>query len=156
MKVAIDADKNGYDLKKKIITHLQELGYEIKDLAYLQYHEDKDYPDVAYNLARNIQNKEFERGILICGTGLGMAIMANKIPGVYAGTCNDVYAAERLQKSNNAQILTLGSKVVGEESAKMISEAFVKSGFQGGGSLPKFSRIQEIENEILNDNIKDK
>tara|TARA_R110000764_G_scaffold145244_1_gene232984 strand:+ start:7406 stop:7876 length:471 start_codon:yes stop_codon:yes gene_type:complete len=152
MKIAIDSDGNGSDLKGRIIDHIKGLGHEVEDLAYLRNHDDKDYPDVAYNLAKRIRDKEFERGILICGTGLGMAIMANKIPGVYAGACNDVYAAERLQKSNNAQVLTLGSKVVGEESAKLISEAFVRSGFQGGRSLPKFSRIQEIENEIMHDN----
>ncbi|WP_339713048.1 RpiB/LacA/LacB family sugar-phosphate isomerase [uncultured Kriegella sp.] len=151
MKIAIDADRNGSNLKEIILTHIKELGHEVEDLAYLQFYKDKDYPDVAYNLAKRIRNKEFERGILICGTGLGMAIMANKVPGVYAGACNDVYAAERLQKSNNAQVLTLGSKVVGEESAKIISEAFVRSGFQKGRSLPKFFRIQEIENEIIHD-----
>ena len=151
MKIAIDADGNGFSLKIEIFNFIRALGYHIEDLAYLEKYKDKDYPDVAYNLAKKIQNKEFDKGILICGTGLGMAIVANKLPGVYAGACNDVYAAERLQKSNNAQIITLGSKIIGEESAKVIIEVFVKSNFQRGRSLPKFNRIQEIEKNILSE-----
>ena len=78
-----------------------------------------------------------------------MAITANKVKGIYAGACDDVYAAERLRKSNNAQIITLGSKVIGEESAKAVVSVFLKSDFQGGRSMPKFSRIQEIEKETF-------
>lgn len=152
MKIAIDADSNGCILKKEILAYIRELGYNIKDLAYLEKNKGKDYPDVAYNLAKKIQNKEFDKGILICGTGLGMAIMANKVPGVYAGACNDVYAAERLRKSNNAQILTLGSKVIGEESAKSVAVVFIRSDFEGGRSIPKYNRIQEIEKKILSQN----
>lgn len=151
MKIAIDADNNGAKLKKELLARLSEMGYDIRDLAFLDHNKDKDYPDVAYNLADKIRKKEFDRGILICGTGLGMAIMANKVPGVYAGACSDVYAAERLCKSNNAQVLTLGSKVMGEGSAIAVAEAFIKSEFQGGGSLPKYNRIREIEKEIFSE-----
>ena len=86
MKVAIDADKNGLELKKALADLLKEKGVDFVDLDYLKTDETGDYPDVAFNLAKGIQKKQFDRGILICGTGLGMAICANKVKGVYALT----------------------------------------------------------------------
>jgi ribose 5-phosphate isomerase B len=126
---------------------------EVRDLAYVDSHTGCDYPDVAYNLAKQIRDGLHDRGILICGTGLGMAMCANKVQGVFAGSCTDIYAAERLIKSNNARVLTLGSQVTGPESAKMIIHAWIKSEFQGGRSLPKVQRMVEIEQECF-DNAK--
>lgn len=150
MKVAIDSDNNGLQLKKIIAELLKEKSADYVDLDFLGTQTDRDYPDVAYNLALKIQKKEFDRGILICGTGLGMAMCANKVKGIYAGACSDVYAAERLVKSNNAQILCLGALVTGSESAKQIVSAWLNSEFQGGRSLPKVQRMNEIEAEIFN------
>jgi ribose 5-phosphate isomerase B len=152
MKVAIDADKNGLDLKKALADLLKEKGVDFVDLDYLKTDETGDYPDVAFNLAKGIQKKQFDRGILICGTGLGMAICANKVKGVYAGNCTDVYAAERLKKSNDAQVLTLGAQVVGVESAKVIVDAWLSSEFQGGRSRPKVARIRELEANSFSEN----
>jgi ribose 5-phosphate isomerase B len=104
-----------------------------------------DYPDVGYALARRIANKEFDRGVLICGTGLGMAMIANKVEGIYAGVCHDVYSAERLRKSNDAQILTMGARVVGPELARVIATAWVRSEFEPGRSGPKVARMRELE-----------
>lgn len=148
MRVVIDADQNGEELKKILVGSLREAGHEVVDLGYTAAHPESHYPDVAYNLARRIQTGEFAKGVLICGTGLGMAIAANKVKGVYAGACESIYAAERLAKSNNAQIITLGAQVTGAESAKMLVRAFVESEFQGGRSLPKVTRIREIEQEL--------
>jgi ribose 5-phosphate isomerase B len=100
---------------------------------------------VGYALARRIANKEFDRGVLICGTGLGMAMIANKVEGVYAGVCHDVYSAERLRKSNDAQILTMGARVVGPELARVIATAWVRSEFEPGRSGPKVARMRELE-----------
>lgn len=147
MKIAIDSDKNGIELKKILIQHLSEIEYDITDLSYLDMHDQEDYPDVAINLANEIKNNKFERGILICGTGLGMAMCANKVPGIFAGTCSDVYSAERLVKSNDAQILCLGALVLGPELAKSIVSAWVNSTFQGGRSLPKVERMREIDHD---------
>lgn len=149
MKLAIDSDKNGMELKKTLLEHLKAKQADITDLDYLNTHEAGDYPDIAYNLALKIKNGEYWRGILICGTGLGMAICANKVQGVYAGACTDAYEAERLVKSNNAQIITLGALVTGVESAKTIINAWLASVFEGGRSLPKVARIREIEKEIF-------
>lgn len=148
MRVVIDSDCNGHELKKILVDSLRAWGHEVADLDYSTAHPDSNYPDVALNLGRKIQAGEYPKGVLICGTGLGMAITANKLKGVYAGACEGIFAAERLAKSNNAQIITLGAQVTGSESAKMMVKAFVESEFQGGRSLPKVTRIQEIENDV--------
>jgi len=147
MKVAIDADNNGLEMKQILIRFLDAEHVEVSDLAFLNRHTEGDYPDVAYNLAKQVRDGIYDRGILICGTGLGMAMCANKVRGVFAGSCTDIYAAERLMKSNNARILTLGAQVTGPESAKMVVKAWLNSEFQGGRSLPKVQRMEQIERE---------
>lgn len=148
MRIVIDSDCNGHELKHALMAHLDNTGHEVVDLHFTDGKCECHYPDVALNLARKIQTGEFTKGILICGTGLGMAITANKVPGVYAGACSDIYSAERLAKSNNAQIIALGAQVTGIESAKLLVQTFVSSEFGGGRSLPKYTRIQEIEKEV--------
>ena len=147
MRVAIDSDGNGSELKGVLYVFLKQKGIDVVDLCYLDKHSNGDYPDVAFNLAEKIQAGKFERGILICGTGLGMAICANKVEGVFAGACSDVYSAERLRKSNDAQVLALGALVVGREQAKTIVAAWLNAEFQGGRSLPKVEKIRELEQQ---------
>ena len=144
MRVAIDSDDAGIELKKILAEHLRSLGVEVEDLNLLES-KKVDYPDVGYNLARRIAAKEFDRGVLICGTGLGMAMIANKVEGIYAGVCHDVYSAERLRKSNDAQVLTMGARVVGPELARVIATAWVRSEFEPGRSGPKVARMRELE-----------
>lgn len=146
IKVAIDSDDAGIDLKKIVYEHLKEQGVDITDLQYLQT-KKTDYPEIGYNLALQMQKKAYDRGILICGTGLGMAMIANKVEGVFAGTCHDVYSAERLKKSNDAQVLTMGARVVGPELAKTVVDAWLNSEFQGGGSKPKVEKMRQLEKE---------
>ncbi len=144
MKIIIGSDQNGFGLKKVLIGHLQSKGIEVTDMGV--YNEDPvDYPDIAEQLALRISSNEFERGILICGTGVGMAIVANKVPGVRAACAHDVYSAERARKSNDAQVLTLGSLVVGTELAKSLVDAWVVSEFAGGRSAPKVEKIKAID-----------
>ena len=144
MKVAIDSDDAGIDLKRVILAHMRDLNIDVEDLDLLASRK-VDYPDVGYNLAKHVAGKEFDRGILICGTGLGMAMIANKVEGVFAGVCHDVYSAERLSKSNDAQVLTMGARVIGPELAKTVVSAWLNSEFQGGGSAPKVARMRELE-----------
>ncbi len=144
-RIAIDCDDIAIDLKKVIYDYMKSNGADIVDLNYNGDNKGAAYPAVAFHLAQKIKNKEFDRGILICGTGLGMAMVANKVEGVYAGVCHDVYSAERLVKSNNAQVITMGSRVVGPELAKMLVDAWINSEFQGQGSLPKVEKIYELE-----------
>jgi len=145
-KIAIDCDDAAIELKNIIFKHLKERDCAVTDLAYSS-NKEAMYPEIGYNLAKKIQTGEYERGILICGTGIGMSIIANKVRGVYAGLCHDVYSAERLRKSNNAQVLTMGARVVGSELAKTIVDAWIASEFLGGGSQPKVDQIVELESQ---------
>ncbi len=145
MRIVIDCDDAALQLKKTIVDHLTASGAEVTDLDYLGSRKDAFYPEIGYNLALKIQDGSFDRGILICGTGLGMAMIANKVEGVYAGVCHDVFSAERLRKSNDAQVLTMGARVIGPELAKTIVTAWLKSEFQGGGSQPKVDQMRELE-----------
>lgn len=146
MKIAIDCDDAAIELKETIFQHILSKGIEIEDMKHTRP-DLAMYPEIGYHLAKKIQNKEFDRGILFCGTGLGMAMVANKVEGVFAGTCHDVYSAERLKKSNNAQIITMGARVVGAELAKMIIDAWLASEFAGGGSTPKVKQMRDLEKQ---------
>ena len=108
-KIAIGCDPNAAGLKKAIITHLAELGYECEDYGS----EDPIYANVAIDVAEAVASGKHDRGILMCGTGIGMCISANKVPGAYAALCSDPYSTERSIKSNNANIMTLGEQVTG-------------------------------------------
>ena len=146
IRVAIDCDDAAVDLKEAIYNHLRCKGVDVVDLNYAAG-RSVAYPDIGYNLALRVQAGDYDRAILMCGTGIGMAIVANKVEGVYAAACHDVYSAERLRKSNNAQILTLGARVIGPELAKKVVDAWLESEFEGGRSAPKVERLQEIERE---------
>ena len=110
-----------------------------------------DYPDVAERVAGAIRDGRAERAILICGTGIGMAIAANKVPGVRAALAHDVYSAERARKSNNAQVLTLGARVIGPEAARTVVHAWLASEFAGGASTLKVDKIDELERRLAHD-----
>ncbi|HER25028.1 MAG TPA: ribose 5-phosphate isomerase B [Candidatus Atribacteria bacterium] len=149
MKIAVGCDFNALDLKNAIIDLLKERKVEYKDFGTFT-RDPIDYPDIAKKVAYAIAEGKFERGILICGTGLGMAMAADKVKGIRAATCCNVYQAERAIKSNNAQIITLGALVTGIELAKMLVNAWLNSEFQGGRSERKVQKIMEIEKENFN------
>jgi len=149
MKIAIGCDFNALDLKNAIIDLLKEKKVEYKDFGTFT-RDPIDYPDIAKKVAYAIAEGKFERVILICGTGLGMAMAADKVKGIRAATCCNVYQAERAIKSNNAQIITLGALVTGIELAKMLVTAWLNSEFQGGRSERKVEKIMEIEKENFN------
>lgn len=144
MRLIIGCDEAAYTLKMVIIDHLREKGYEVDDFGAARG-EVVLYPDVAYKVADQIAAGNYERGILLCGTGIGMAICANKVPGVRAAVCHDPFSAERSRKSNNAQIMCLGERVVGVELAKCLVDIWLDCEFAGGGSAPKVDRIMELE-----------
>jgi ribose 5-phosphate isomerase B len=150
MKLCIDCDDAAVNLKRVLLDHLQKQGADITDLNYGADKADPYYPEIGFNLAREIQAGRYDRGILICGTGLGMAMIANKVQGVFAGTCHDVFSAERLKKSNDANVLTMGERVIGPELAKMIVDAWLKSEFSGGGSAPKVQQMRDLERDSFN------
>jgi ribose 5-phosphate isomerase B len=145
-RIAIDCDDAAIELKKLIVDHLKSRGVEVTDLNVLGS-KKADYPEIGYHLAKEVAAKRYDRGILMCGTGLGMAMIANKVEGVWAGTCHDTFSAERLKKSNDANVLTLGARVIGPELAKMIVDAWLGSEFAGGGSAPKVEQLRQLEKQ---------
>lgn len=147
MKIAIGCDEAAYQLKLTLMDFMKERGIEVVDFGT---HDGKPvlYPDIAYQVAREVATGSFERAVLLCGTGIGVAITANKVPGVRAAQCHDTYSAERARKSNNAQILTMGAYIVGPALAKTILAAWLDSEFEGGKSAPKVQRICDYEEEI--------
>jgi ribose 5-phosphate isomerase B len=144
MKVAIGCDPNARELKQLLIEHLRQLGHECHDYGS----DDPVYANVAFRVAEAVARGEQERGILLCGTGIGMSIAANKVAGAYAALCADAYSAERARKSNKANIMTLGSQVVGPELAKTLVGVWMRSEYTPGGrSEPKVRRIEEYDRE---------
>lgn len=147
MKIGIGCDDNAFDLKEVVKKFIEESGHQVKD--YGCYSKNAiDYPDVALKVAEGVSDKSIERGILLCGTGIGMCIAANKYPGIRAALTHDVYSAERAQLSNDAQIITIGSQIVGVELAKKVVSAYLNSHW-AGGSQRKVDKIVEIEKEFF-------
>lgn len=147
-KIAIGCDEAAYDLKVALIKHLESKGYEVKDYG-AKSGETTMYPDVAVPVAKAVSDGEFERAVLVCGTGIGMCITANKVPGVRAAVCHDSFSAQRARKSNDAQIICFGERVIGVELAKNLLDIWLESEFSGGGSAPKVNRISEYEKEFM-------
>lgn len=144
MKIGIGSDHNAFEMKEALKEHLKALGIEIIDYGCFSA-DEVDYPNIAFQVSEGVLSKEVERGILCCGTGIGMAIAANKVPGIRAAQAHDTYSAERAQLSNNAHIITIGSKVVGIEVAKKIVETYLDVTFEGGNSSRKIDQIMEKE-----------
>ena len=137
-KIAISCDRNAEGMKRAIIKHLAELGYECEDYGS----DDPIYANVAIDVAEAVASGKNDRGILMCGTGIGMCIAANKVPGAYAALCSDAYSTDRSIKSNNVNIMTLGEQVTGVELAKSLVTIWMKAEYEPGGrSEPKIQRI---------------
>jgi ribose 5-phosphate isomerase B len=145
MKIAIGCDEAAYELKEVLRTFIVDLGHEVKDFGTFDA-APVLYPDIGHDVATAVAAGDYDRAVLLCGTGIGMAITANKTKGIRAAQCHDTYSAERAQMSNDAQIVTMGARVIGSELAKSIVRAFLSSEYQGGRSAPKVDRIKEYEN----------
>lgn len=148
MKIAIGCDEAAYNLKVEIIQFLKEKNIEVDDFGAKE-NDTVLYPDVAYTVADAVAAGKYERAILLCGTGIGMSICANKVPGVRAAVCHDPFSAERARKSNNAQIMCMGERVIGVELAKYLVNIWLGCDFAGGGSSAKVVRIIELEKEHM-------
>ncbi|MBV9488799.1 MAG: ribose 5-phosphate isomerase B [Verrucomicrobia bacterium] len=143
--IALGADDAALELKAKITDYLKSKGIAVADYGEKNF---ASYPDVALEVAEAVAAGKHDRAILMCGTGIGMAITANKVPGVRAAVCHDVYSAERSRKSNDCQVMALGARVVGEELAKSLVDAWLASEFQGGRSTPKVERMKQIDQQF--------
>ena len=142
--ILLGADHLGLPLKNVLKKHLIDKGYSVEDIG-VDNNDPVDYPDIGEKLAKRIAKGDSERGILCCGTGAGMAIVANKIPGVRAVCINDPYTAERAIASNNAQVVTLGSLITGKEVGKKLVDIWLENDFQVGKSLPKVDKINKLD-----------
>ena len=144
MKIAIASDHAGFEMKENVKIFLKESGHNIKDFG-TDSEKSVDYPDFALKVAKAVAKNEFERGILLCKTGLGMSIAANKIPGIRAILCYDVKTAKLSREHNDANILTIGASVIDVEKAKEIINVWLETNFLGGKHLKRIEKIKEIE-----------
>lgn len=144
MKIALGSDHGGLTLKQEIISHLEKKGYELKDYGTYSS-ESCDYPDFALKAAEAVANKECDLGILVCGTGIGISIAANKVPGIRAALCSDTFSAHATREHNNANILALGERVVGKGLALDIVDTFLNAEFEGGRHQNRVDKITNIE-----------
>ena len=142
--IAIGSDHGGFELKEIIKKYLLEHGYDVKDFG-VNTTESVDYPDMAYPVCMSVVENECDKGILICGTGIGISIAANKVHGIRAALCSDCYSARMAKEHNNANVMVLGGRVIGSELAKEIVQTWLDAEFQGGRHENRVNKIHEIE-----------
>ncbi|MCX8082760.1 MAG: ribose 5-phosphate isomerase B [bacterium] len=144
MRIGIGSDHAGFELKEFLKGELKKEGYEVFDYG-TKIKKSVDYPDFAEKLAKGIQNKDIEMGILVCGTGIGMSIIANKFKGIRAARCCTIQDAVLARQHNNANVLTLGGRLLGNELAIEITKAFLETPFLKGRHLRRVNKIKKIE-----------
>ncbi|EHC6180661.1 ribose 5-phosphate isomerase B [Listeria monocytogenes serotype 1/2a] len=146
MKIAIGNDHVGIELKPVIVAYLQDLGHEIDDFGAFS-NERTDYPEYGKKVAESVAAGKSDLGILICGSGVGISIAANKVNGIRAVVCSEPYSAKLSREHNNTNILAFGSRVVGAELAKMIVQNWLDAEFEGGRHAKRVEMIARIEDE---------
>lgn len=142
MKIAIAADHGGYELKEALKRHFA--AYDFADLG-TNSSESVDYPDYGAALARRVAAGEFDRGILICGSGIGISIAANKVKGIRAALCHNGYTAEMARRHNDANVIAMGGRVVDEKTAVEMTDIFLKTEFEGGRHANRVAKISALE-----------
>lgn len=147
-EIVIGCDNAAVELKNIIIKLLEELGVRYEDVGVESPSEDTMYPLVAETVCKKIIDSNYEKeGILVCGTGIGMAIAANKFPGIYAAVCHDPFSAERARLSNDTNVMTMGARVIGSELAKKLVKEWLSLEFKPGNSTPKVEAIKTFEKD---------
>jgi len=146
MKVAIASDHRGYTFKERIISTLKQLGHTVEDFGTASNSESVDYPDFGLKAAGAVGRGECDRGILICGTGLGMSLVANKVRGVRAALCHNLYTAEMSRRHNDSNVLCIGADVVDEELLEQKVKLWLDTPFEGGRHARRLEKIAELEN----------
>lgn len=147
MRIAIGSDHAGFRLKEEVKERLIELGYKVRDFG-THSQEAVDYPDIAFKVAGKVSEGNFDRGILICGTGIGMCIAANKVIGIRAALCWDERSAELSRKHNDSNILCLGGRILSEKKAMKIVDIWLTTKFEGGRHLGRIRKIMDYERKI--------
>ena len=144
MKVALASDHRGFQVKERLLKLVDELGHGAKDFGP-DNQDSVDYPDFAAPVALAVSNGEFDRGILICGTGIGMCMTANKFPGIRAASCNNEISAQMSRLHNDANILCLSADLLGDQATKEMVEVWLSTGFEGGRHERRVDKIAEVE-----------
>jgi ribose 5-phosphate isomerase B len=147
MKIAIGSDHRGYDAKRRIIPLIEQLGHEVLDMGPSSS-ESVDYPDYALQVAQAVGEKRVDRGVLICGTGIGMCITANKVKGVRAAPCHDSITAEMSRRHNDANILCLSADLLGDQLIDHMIRIFLQTEFEGGRHARRVDKIQRYEESL--------
>lgn len=144
MKIAVGSDHAGYELKDHLMAHLEERGIECVNLA--GFKPDRcDYPVAGETVAKAVASGEYDKGLIICGSGVGISISANKVPGIRAVVCSEPYSAKMSRAHNDANILAMGERVVGKELAVMILDAWLDTEFEGGRHAARVDMIRDLE-----------
>jgi len=146
MKIAIGSDHRGYDVKRRVISVLENLGHEVFDVGP-QKRESVDYPDYAFQVALAVSEGRVDRGVLICGTGIGMCIAANKVRGVRAAPCHDSITAEMSRRHNDANVLCLSADLLGDELIDRMVRIWLETEFEGGRHARRVDKITRFEQE---------
>jgi ribose 5-phosphate isomerase B len=148
MKIIIGADHGGYELKNSISLWLKENNYQVEDIGVFNS-DSVDYPDISYKVAKSVSNNEFERGILVCGSGVGVSIAANKVKGIRAVNCHDTLTARLSREHNNTNIITFGGRFIAKELAYEILKIWLNTEFQGGRHNNRIEKISQIEEKEI-------
>jgi ribose 5-phosphate isomerase B len=144
MKIAIGSDHRGYEVKRRIVAVLTNLGHEVQDMG-THGRESVDYPDIAFQVALAVGEGRAERGILVCGTGIGMCIAANKVRGVRAAPCHDSITAEMSRRHNDANVLCLSADLLGEELIERMVRIWLETDFESGRHARRVDKITRFE-----------
>ncbi|HKL80535.1 MAG TPA: ribose 5-phosphate isomerase B [Mobilitalea sp.] len=148
--IVVGCDNAAVNMKNILIKHLEDRGFVVEDMGCETSEDPTYYPLIAKEVCENIINSNYTKdGLLICGTGMGMAITANKFKGIRAAVCHDIFSAERAKLSNNANVICLGERVIGIEPAKRLLDEWLSLSFKDGGSTPKVQAIRDIEADNL-------
>jgi ribose 5-phosphate isomerase B len=148
MKVAIASDHGGLNIRKEIISLLEELNIEYQDMG-CECESSVDYPDYALPVAKKVANGEVDRGILICGTGIGMSIAANKVKGIRCALVHDMFSAKATREHNDSNVLSMGERVIGPGLAREIAKIWLTTEYQGGRHATRVGKITEFENKDI-------
>lgn len=150
MKIAVAADHAGYPLKQIVIGDLTAAGHEVTDLGTHDPEQPDDYPDFAQLACQAVRRGEAQRAVVVCGSGVGVSVAANKFPGIRAGLCHDYYSAHQGVEHDDMNVLCLGARIVGQEVAREIVQAFVKAQFTGEARhVRRLAKVRQIEAQFL-------
>lgn len=147
MRIGIASDHRGFDMKNRLYQLIESLGHEVQDFGP-ESTESVDYPDYAFQVSNAVAQEEINRGVLICGTGIGMCIAANKVPGVRAANCNDSVTAEYSRLHNDTNVVCLSADQLSDQLADQIIKIWLKTGFENGRHARRLDKISEIEGQF--------